>query len=320
MSGMVLRRLVALPFILLGSAALVFFLAWLSPYDPVEAYVMSYGPHIDAELRAAYVAAWGLDAPASSQFVQWAKNLAAGDWGQSRLLGGQPVLEALAARLGPSALLVGSALVLALLWGLVAGVCAAAFRDTWLDFVIRFTGYASVFAPSFWVALLALYWFAVRWNVLPAGGIADPRAATAAVQLSHLLLPAFTLALTQQGWFTLYVRSALLEVLREDYIRFAAANGIGRVRILLRHALPNALLPFVTLIGTHLPELIGGSVLIESVFGWPGLGNLTRQAAVAVDLPLLLGITVLGAVAVALGNLLSDVLYRLLDPRIREAR
>lgn len=320
MTAMILRRLLILPVLLLCSAGLVFLLAWLSPYDPIQAYVMSYGPNIGMELRQQYIEVWELDAPAHVQFFQWVKNLLTGNWGESRFLGGQPVMEAIGARLVPSAILVGTALAIVLVWGLVAGVLAAAFRDSCLDYVIRMISYFSVFAPSFWVALLAVYWLSVQWNLLPAGGIADPRSLTGGVELSHLVLPALTLALAQNGWFTLYVRNTLLEVMRDDYVRFAKANGVRRARILLRHALPNALLPFVTLIGTNLPELIGGSVLIESVFGWPGLGNLTRQAATAVDVPLLLSITILGAAAVVIGNLLSDICYRVLDPRIREAR
>jgi len=128
-----------------------------------------------------------------------------------------------------------------------------------------------------------------------------------------------TLALTQYAWFTLYVRNTLLEVLCEDHVQFARAQGIGEVAVLLRHALPNALIPFVTLTGTNLAELIGGSVLIESVFGWPGLGLLTRDAALGVDIPLLVAITLLASIFVVLGNLLADVLYRVMDPRVREA-
>lgn len=316
---MVVRRLFILPVLLLCSAGLVFVLASLSPYDPAEAYVMAYGPHVDADLRRQYVAVWGLDVPPHTQFIHWVRNILQGDWGQSRLLGGQSVADVIASRLGPSVILIGTALAVVLVWGVTAGLVAAAYRDTWVDAALRLVAYFSVFAPSFWIALLALYWFAVHWNVLPAGGMADPRSISGGLQPLYLVLPVTTLALSQQGWFTLYVRNTVLEVLRDDYVRYARANGIGRLRILLRHAFPNAMLPFGTLIGTHLPELIGGSILIESVFGWPGLGNLTRQAAMAVDVPLLLGITVIGAAAVVGGNLLSDVLYRLLDPRIREA-
>ncbi len=127
------------------------------------------------------------------------------------------------------------------------------------------------------------------------------------------------LAMTQYAWFTLFVRNTLLEVLREDHVQFARAQGIGEIRVLLRYALPNALIPFVTLIGTHLSELIGGTILVEAIFGWPGLGQLTLQAALGEDIPLLVGITLCASVLVVLGNLLADVLYRVMDPRVREA-
>ena len=127
------------------------------------------------------------------------------------------------------------------------------------------------------------------------------------------------LAMTQYAWFTLFVRNTLLEVLREDHVQFARAQGIGEVAVLLRHALPNALIPFVTLIGTHLSELIGGTILVEAIFGWPGLGQLTLQAALGEDIPLLVGVTLFACVLVVLGNLLADVLYRVMDPRVREA-
>ena len=127
------------------------------------------------------------------------------------------------------------------------------------------------------------------------------------------------LALTQYAWFTLFVRNTLLEVLREDHVQFARAQGIGEVAVLLRHALPNALIPFVTLVGTHLSELIGGTVIVESIFGWPGLGQITLQAALREDIPLLVAITLAASVLVVLGNLLADVLYRVMDPRVREA-
>ena len=127
------------------------------------------------------------------------------------------------------------------------------------------------------------------------------------------------LALTQYAWFTLFVRNTLLEVLREDHVQFARAQGIGEVAVLLRHALPTALIPFVTLVGTNLAELIGGTILIESIFGWPGLGLLALDAARSEDIPMIVGITLAASVLVVLGNLLADVAYRVIDPRVREA-
>jgi peptide/nickel transport system permease protein len=325
MTRLLLRRLAALPLILLATAAILYALAFASPYSPAEAYVTAYGPEVRLELREQYARAWGLDRSPAEQFATWIGQVLRGDLGRSRLLSGQPVAEVLAARAGPSALLLGVTLVVVLTGGLLAGVLAGAFRDTWIDWIVRVSSYATVFAPSFWIAMLLIWLFAVHLHWLPAGGTGNLRAGPGAgggvggIEPAYLILPVLALALTQHGWFTLYVRNTLLEVLREDYVRYAQGQGMSRSRVLFRHALPNALIPFVTLIGTHIPELIGGAVLIESIFGWPGLGSLTRQAALAVDLPLLLAIILSGAVLVVLGNALSDLLQGLLDPRIREA-
>lgn len=322
MIAVVGRRLLALPLILFTVALLVFLLAWASPYDPAEAYVQGAvaGDALTPELRAQFERAWGLEDPMPVQFLNWLGRVVQGDLGESRYLSGASVSDALIDRAYPSLVLLGSALAVVLIGALLAGVASAAFRDSPLDWVIRTSAYAATFVPSFWVALLAVFVFAVQLDWLPAAGASDLRSTDGGrVEFPHLILPMLTLALTQHGWFTLYVRDTLLEVLRDDYVRFAEAQGVGRVSVLFRHALPNALIPFVTLIGTHIPELIGGSILIESVFGWPGLGNLTRQAAIAVDIPLLLAIVLVGAVLVVLGNLTADLLYRVVDPRIREA-
>ncbi len=200
------------------------------------------------------------------------------------------------------------------------GVLAAAFRGSVFDWVVRTLCYFNTAAPSFWIGLLALYLFSIELGWLPAGGTSDPRAVDAGgVDLAHLVLPMIVLALTQYAWFTLFVRNTMLEVLREDHVQFARAQGIGEVAVLLRHALPNALIPFVTLLGTNLSELIGGTILIESIFGWPGLGMLALDAARSEDIPMIVAITLAASVLVVLGNLLADVLYRVLDPRVREA-
>lgn len=322
MLAIVARRVLALPLILFLVALLVFLLAWASPFDPAEAYVQGAvaGDPLTPEFREQFERAWGLNDPMPVQFVNWLGRMVQGDLGESRYLSGAPVSDALLDRAYPSLVLLGSALATVLVGALLAGVAAAALRDSPLDWLIRTSSYAATFVPSFWVALLAVYLFAVQLDWLPAAGASDLRSADGGrVEFRHLILPMITLALTQHGWFTLYVRNTVLEVLREDYIRFAEAQGIGRVAVLFRHALPNALSPFVTLIGTHIPELIGGSILIESVFGWPGLGNLTRQAAIAVDIPLLMAIVLVGATLVVFGNLTADLLYRVIDPRIRES-
>lgn len=319
MLKLIAGRLAALPVILLVVAAVTFGLVAASGFDPVDAYV-GVESGISQEAKREIARSWGFDEPIYQQFGRWLANVAQGDFGNSIAKGGQPVAGEISARAGATALLVGGALALTLIGGLVFGVLAAAFRGGPFDWVVRALCFFNVAAPGFWIGLLVLYLFSIKLGWLPAGGTSDVRSTgDGGVDLKHLLLPMCTLALTQYAWFTLFVRNTLLEVLREDHVQFARAQGIGEAALLLRHALPSALIPFVTLIGTNLAELIGGSVLIESVFAWPGLGLLTKDAALSVDIPLLVAITLLASVLVVLGNLLADVLYRVMDPRVREA-
>jgi peptide/nickel transport system permease protein len=242
-----------------------------------------------------------------------------GNFGASLIAGGRPVTTVIAERALPTLVLAGTSMVIILVGSLLLGVAAAAFRDTWFDWLIRGASYFNIAAPSFWVALIAIFVFAVWLEWLPGAGASDPRSLDAStIDLRYLVLPAITLSLTQFAWFTMFVRNTLIEVLREDYITFAQAQGFSRLRVLLFHVLPNALIPFVTLAGIHVGELMGGSILIESVFGWPGLGTLTRDAALGVDIPLLVAIVLIGSVLLIAGNLIADLTYRVIDPRIRE--
>jgi peptide/nickel transport system permease protein len=319
MLKLVLRRLALLPVILLAVATLTFALTEISPFDPVRAYVGSES-QLSPQRRAQIEHAYGFDQPIYERYGRWLGHLAQGDLGNSLVAGGQPVADEIASRASATVALVGGALAIVLIGGLAFGVLAAAFRGSIFDWLVRTSCYFNTAAPSFWIGLLALYLFSIKLGWLPAGGTTDPRAVDASgIDPAHIVLPMIVLALTQYAWFTLFVRNTMLEVLREDHIQFARAQGIGEVAVLVRHALPNALIPFVTLIGTNLSELIGGTVIVESIFGWPGLGQITLQAALREDIPLLVAITVAASVLVVLGNLLADVLYRVLDPRVREA-
>jgi peptide/nickel transport system permease protein len=319
MLKLIVRRLAVLPLVLLAVATITFALTEISPFDPVAAYVGAEN-NVSPQRQAEIAHAWGFDQPIHERFGRWISNLAQGDMGTSIVAGGQPVAGEIASRASASLALVGGALVLVLVGGIVFGVLAAAFRGTVFDWLVRTLCYFNTAAPSFWIGLLALYVFSIELGWLPAGGSSDPRTVGAGgVDLDHLLLPMLILALTQYAWFTLYVRNTLLEVLREDHVQFARAQGIGEVAVLLRYALPNALIPFVTLVGTHVAELIGGTILIESIFGWPGLGLLSLKAALNEDIPMIVAITLCASVLVVLGNLLADVLYRVIDPRVRAA-
>ncbi len=316
MLKLIVRRLAVLPVILLAVATLTFALTEISPFDPVRAYVGAE-TNVSPQRRAEIAHAYGFDEPVYERFGRWLGHVAHGDLGNSLVAGGQPVSGEIASA---TIVLVGGALVIVLIGGLIFGVLAAAFRGSVFDWLVRMLCYFNTAAPSFWIGLLALYVFSIELGWLPAGGTTDPRAVDATgIDPPHLVLPMIVLALTQYAWFTLFVRNTLLEVLREDHVQFARAQGIGEVAVLLRHALPNALIPFVTLVGTNLSELIGGTVIVESIFGWPGLGQVTLQAALREDIPLLVAITLAASVLVVLGNLLADVLYRVMDPRVREA-
>jgi len=319
MGKLIARRLAVLPVILLAVAAMTFVLTEISPFDPVQAYVGAENS-VSVEHKQEIAHAWGFDQPIYERFGRWISNLAQGDFGNSIVAGGQPVAGEITSRLGASVALVAGALAIVLIGGLVFGVLAAHFRGTAFDWLVRTLCYFNTASPSFWVGLLALYVFSIELNWLPAGGSSDARAVDAGgIDLEHIILPMIVLALTQYAWFTLFVRNTLLEVLREDHVQFARAQGIGEVAVLLRYALPNAMIPFVTLVGTNLAELIGGTLIVESIFGWPGLGKLSLDAALGEDLPMLVALTLAASGLVVLGNLLADVLYRVMDPRVREA-
>jgi peptide/nickel transport system permease protein len=205
----------------------------------------------------------------------------------------------------------------ALLLGVVLGTAAAWRQGGWLDRAVTGASYVLEAAPVFWLGLGALYVFAVTLQWLPGGGLADPGAGLSAGQLiRHLILPATVLAVSQSPWFVLFVRQTLLETLTEDYVLGARSRGLPERRVVVGHALRTALLPFLTLLGARVPELITGALLVETVFSWPGIAKATVDAALNVDFSLLAALTLLATAAVLTGNLLADVLYALADPRV----
>jgi peptide/nickel transport system permease protein len=217
----------------------------------------------------------------------------------------QPVADVITERLGWSVLLAATAFALAIVLGTLLGVLAARRRGGPLDRVVTSLAYGLEAAPPFWLGLLAIWLFALKLGVLPAGQVAH-----------HLILPALVLAVSQLPWFALYVRQGVGDALDEDPVRGARARGLAPRTVLLGHALRSGLLPVLTLIGSRVPELITGALLVETVFSWPGIAAATVDAATSVDFPLLAALTVLATAAVLLGNLLADLLYGLADPRV----
>jgi peptide/nickel transport system permease protein len=195
-----------------------------------------------------------------------------------------------------------------LILGLSMGVAAALTRGKALDNFLMITSFVTVSAPQFVVSLLLLYVFAVKLGWFPIGGYGT---------FAHIVLPALTLGLLGSGWYSRMMRSSMVEVLRTDYIRTARAKGLTRARVILRHALPNAVLPVIAMIGIDIGIFMGGIVVVESVFGWPGIGQLAWQAIQRVDIPIIMGVTLVSAAAIVIGNLLADLIAPFIDPRIK---
>lgn len=314
---LVARRLAFLLPILLIVSFVLFALGAASPFDPVRQYLGDEALSARAETYQRIHENLGLDQPFWHRWFDWLGGVFTGHLGTSFSLH-QPVTQVLAERIGWTVLLVAVAFAGALLLGLVLGTACAHRYGSWFDRIVCGVAYSLQASPAFWLALLALWLFAVHFGWLPAGGLTDAQSPTVTVGdlVGHLLLPAGVLMVSQAPWLLLYVRQATTSALTEDFTTGAQARGIRTHVVVLRHALPSALLSWITLLGTRLPELITGAVLVETVFSWPGVARATVQAAKAVDFPLLAALTMSATVIVVLGNLLADVLYVVVDPRV----
>ncbi|MFE3521122.1 ABC transporter permease [Streptomyces sp. NPDC059161] len=316
MARLAARRVLAAGPVLLAVTFGVFAVAAASPFDPVKAYAGTAGLTASRDDLDQLRANLGVDQPFVERWWNWLTSALTGDLGDSSVLR-QPVADVIAERVGWSVLLAATAFLLAVLLGTALGVLAAR-RGGRLDRCVSSAAYTLEAAPVFWLGLLAIWLFALKLGVLPAGGLTDTASDTVTFgqTLSHLVLPAAVLGLSQLPWFFLYVRQGVGDALTQDPVRGARARGLAERTVLTGHALRSGMLPMLTLIGSRVPELITGALLVETVFSWPGIAAATVRAATSVDFPLLAALTVLATAAVLLGNLLSDLLYGLADPRV----
>ena len=308
------RRLLLLVPVLGGVSVVIFLVLHLSPGDPAEIMLGSQATREDlARLREQM----GLDAPLHVQYARWLGQVARGDLGRSLWMK-RPVLPEVLQRLKATLLLTSTALVLSTVVGLALGVASAAWPRSLLD---RASAAASLFGasmPSFWLGIVLMVVFALWLGWLPASGMFAPYGGGDARDLAaHLVLPALTLAAASVTIVARLTRSTMLETLGQDYIRTARAKGVAERFVVLRHGLTNALIPIVTVIGVQAGYLLGGAVLTETVFAWPGVGTLMVQGILARDFPLVQGCVLVVALSFALINLGVDLLYAWLDPRIR---
>ncbi|MDD8023759.1 MAG: ABC transporter permease, partial [Paracoccaceae bacterium] len=274
------------------------------PADPVRQIAgRSATPETVANIRHQL----GLDQPFVVQYWRYLTGLFQGDMGRSYLQKTE-VATLVAARLPATLLLMLGAIVAELVMGLTLGIVAAIRRGGALDQSLMITSFVAVSAPQFVVGLLLLYVFAVKLSWFPIGGYGS---------FSNLVLPALTLGIMGSGWYSRMMRSSMIDVLRSDYIRTARAKGLRRFRVLALHAMPNAILPIIAMIGIDIGIFMSGIVVVESVFGWPGIGQLAWQAIQRVDIPIIMGVTLVSACAIVVGNLLADLITPFIDPRIK---
>jgi peptide/nickel transport system permease protein len=317
---MILRRLLLLIPMVWLVATLTFLVVAAAPGSYADAIDH---PGLNAEQRETLRARYGLDQPVYRRYLNWLGSVATGDLGTSFVYK-EPVTRLLARALPPTLLLGTAALLLDLLLGLAVAVSAARRPHGWFDRVSTVLGLGIYGLPSFWVAGLAVLVFALLLGWFPASHMSSVGAhelttlARLADLLHHLMLPAACLGLIGAAGTARYLRATLLDLRGERFILAARARGLSERRVLWVHTLRPALLPVITLLGLSLPFLVSGSVVIEAIFSWPGMGLALLQAAHARDVPVIMGITLVGAIAVMLGNLLADVLYAIVDPRARE--
>jgi len=316
------RRLLGMVPLLLGITIISFGIMHVAPGEPVVAG-QEFNPKVSAQDIERLRAYYGLDKPLYAQYWNWLKRLAVLDFGESFSSDHRPVLDKIIERLPITIWINVLAMALILLVSIPIGVFSAVFRNSGLDrslTVFVFIGFA---IPSFWLGLLLMYGFGVQLDWLPISGIHDydwRQMGFWQQQLDlahHLILPVFVSAIGGLAGMSRFMRSGMLEVIRADYITTARAMGVSENKIRYRHALKNAMLPIITLLGLSVPGLIGGSVIIEQLFSIPGMGLLFYEAVLTRDYPLVMGITVIGAVLTLLGNLLADTSYAWADPRIR---
>lgn len=313
------KRLGPLALVLLCVALASFGLMMVSPIDPVDAYLGPQMAQVSPEQRALIAERWGFDASPAVQFGHWLRQLASGDLGWSHVYN-QPVSEVIEQRFQRSILLLGSAWLLSALLGFSLGVVAGAKEGSMLDNAISTYAYITASTPVFWLAIIAVLLFSVSLGWTPTccagpAGVLDQNV-TLATRLHHLLLPVATLALLGIANITLHTRTRMVELMRSDVATHAFAQGAGRLDVAWRHGLRHASLPAITLAFASLGELFGGSILIEQVFAYPGLGQATVAAGLRSDVPLLLGIALFTALFVSVGNTVADSLYSAIDPRI----
>ncbi|MGD9856988.1 MAG: ABC transporter permease [Thermomicrobiales bacterium] len=317
MAAYMARRVLLLFPLMLGLSILMFAMIHAAPGDPIMALVgpqAATNPQIMEQARENY----GLNDPLLVQYLNWLGNVLRGDLGRSYSFNNAPVLDLVTERMWATIQLQGIALMLALMIAVPVGIISATRQYSRLDNVVTVSSFVGLALPSFWLALLLQIWIGVKLGWLPvlSAGQANydwPERA------KYFVLPVAVAALPSIAYFARFMRSAMLEVIGQDYIRVAQAKGLPSRPVLFRHAFRNALIPMVTVIGLQLPQILSGTVIIEQIFAWPGLGDLAFNAITRRDYPVILGVTLVSGFAVMVASVITDFVYVVVDPRVKLA-
>jgi peptide/nickel transport system permease protein len=316
------RRLAGLVPLLLGISFVSFFVIQLAPGSPVD-MMTDLNPKASADLRQKVAEEFDLDKPLLVQYGLWLKRICVGDFGTSFASDRRPVFEKILEALPITLLLNALSLCLILAIGIPIGVLSATHQYSLADRVTTVFVFLGFAMPTFWLALLCMLFFGVELGWLPISGLQslahDQMSLSGQIldRVRHLIMPVSIAALTGLAGISRYMRSSMLEVVRQDYVTTARAKGLRASAVIYRHAFRNALLPVVTILGLSLPSLIGGSVIFETIFAIPGMGRLFYDSVLSRDYPVIMGVLIIGAVLTLIGNLLADLSYALADPRLR---
>ena len=310
----VFRRVLEMIPLLFGVSLILFGVLHLAPGGPLDVYADN--PSVSQEALAQMKTAFGLDKPLPVQYADWLSSFARGQWGYS-LRTGRPALQDALERVPATLTLGGSAFALALILAVPLGVLSATHRRGSLDYGATLFSFLGISMPVFWLALMLQLLFAVRLRWLPSAGMNEIGNGSLLDLLRHLLMPMLVLAVASVAGWSRYIRGSMIDVLGQDYVRTARAKGLRERSVVYRHAMRNALVPVVTVIALDFAGLLSGAVITETIFAWPGLGRLFIESMDGRDYPVLMGLMMLGSLALVFTNFLTDLLYAAIDPRIR---
>lgn len=309
------RRLVQSLFLLIVISLLAYAILLAMPGGPMAAYLED--PDVRPEDIDRLERQLGLDQPLSVQYLRWLSRFVQGDWGFS-FTSKRSVLQLVSSRLGNTVYLMGTAMVVAILVAVPVGIISAVKQYSVIDYLATALAFFGLSMPTFWLGLLLILVFSVTWSLLPVGGMVTlGQPPSLGDRLAHLILPCATISIVTIGIYVRYLRASMLEVLNQNYMLAARAKGLTERQITLRHGFKNAAIPFITIVTLQLPHLFTGAVVTEAIFAWPGMGRLFWDAALARDYPVLMGVIIVSAMLVMISNLLADLLYTFIDPRVR---